>query len=298
MKKNSLSILIPIYNGDCLSMIKELCHQATSLPELEYEILAVDDASTDGRQSKSPELIGSLPHCRFMALEENIGRARIRNLMASLARYEWLLFLDCDMTIISADFLERYLNTDGDVVYGGYKVGEAESSNLRYRYEKSCEQQHTAEERRKRPYQHFHTCNFLVRRDIMQAHPFDEQFLRYGYEDVLFGRRLREAGIAITHIANPTGFYTFEDNAHFVSKTEEGLQTLNDKRELLRGYSRLLTIAEGIHIGAVKVLIRLTHRLFGGLERKNLCGRNPSLKVFKYYKLGYFFTLTKSNEQL
>jgi len=298
MKKRSLSILIPIYNGDCLDMVEELCHQAASLPGLDYELLAVDDASTDGWQSKGDDLIGSRPHCRFMALEQNIGRARIRNLMASLARNEWLLFLDCDMTIISADFLSRYLDSDGEVVYGGYKVGEAEPSNLRYRYEKACESQHTAEERRKRPYQHFHTCNFLVRRDIMLEHPFDSQFRQYGYEDVLFGRRLREAGIAISHIDNPTGFYTFEDNAHFVSKTEEGLRTLYDKRKQLRGYSQLLTAAEGIHVGAVRMLIRLWHRLFGWLERRNLCGKHPNLKVFKCYKLGYFFTLTKSNKQL
>jgi len=298
MKKTDLSILIPVYNGDCLEMVKELCHQASSLPGLEYEVLAVDDASTDRQQADALKQIGQLPHCRYMALEQNMGRARIRNFMASLARYEWLLFLDCDMTVISADFLSRYLDTDGEVVYGGYKVGEGEASNLRYRYEKSCELQHTADERRKRPYQHFHTCNFLVRKDTMLAHPFDNQFRRYGYEDVLFGRRLREAGIAISHIDNPTGFYTFEDNAHFVSKTEEGLQTLYENRDLLRGYSRLLTVADGIHVGAVRGLIRLGHRLFGRLERRNLCGRSPNLKVFKYYKLGYFFTLTKSNKQL
>ena len=289
--KRSLSILIPMYNGDCRPMVAELNRQAQAIVNLDYELLVIDDGSTDKQQVEQCWEISKWPNCRFMALEENIGRVRIRNLLASLARYEWLLFLDCDMTIDAPSFLQTYLDAEGDVIYGGYKVGEAERSCLRYLYEKACEHEHTAEQRRLRPYQHFHTANFLVRRDIMLAHPFDQQFHSYGYEDVLFGKQLRQADIAISHIDNPAGFYTFEDNASFVSKTEEGLRTLHQHSQQLRGYSQMLTFVEGIHIAPVRWLIRLWHWLFGRLERKNLCGLKPSLRLFKLYKLGYYLNL-------
>ena len=126
-------------------------------------------------------------------------------------------------------------------------------------------------------------CNFEA--------PFDERFRRYGYEDVLFGKRLKQGGISITHIENPLGFNTFEPNQQFLRKTEEALTTLHDFRDDLRGYSQMLTLAEGIHVGLVRWLIRLWHRLIGPMERRNLCGRHPNLTVFKLYKIGYYLSI-------
>ena len=299
MKKNGLSILIPTYNGDCRQLVTELSSQAEAISGLSYEIIVADDGSTDLTMVERSREVEQLPHCRFMARTQNAGRAAIRNFLAQQATHPWLLFLDCDMSIISSHFLLNYLEQEGDVVYGGYHIrhDSASPSCLRYIYELQCQQQHTTEQRRKQPYQHFHTSNFMVSRKVMLAHSFDEQFRQYGYEDVLFGRRLREAGIAINHQEIPVGFLHFESNASFVSKTEEGLRTLHDHRQQLRGYSKLLTFVDGIHLGAVRWLIRLWHRLCGPLERRNLCGRRPSLRIFKIYKLGYYLTLTKNDKE-
>jgi glycosyltransferase involved in cell wall biosynthesis len=296
MKKEGLSILIPAYNVDCRQLVAELSSQAEDIDGLDYEIIVADDGSPDRATVELCREVERLPRCRFIDRRHNVGRAAIRNFLAREASMPWLLFLDCDMSIISSYFLDAYLNADGDVIYGGYRVRQESGgrSCLRYLYEWSTQQDHTAENRRKRPYQHFHTCNFMVSRDVMLAHPFDEQFRTYGYEDVLFGRHLREAGITISHLDNPVGFLTFEDNTSFVSKTEEGLQTLHQFRNELRGYSNLLTAVEGIHVGAVRWLIRLWHRLFGPLERRNLCGSHPSLLLFKAYKLGYYLTINDS----
>ncbi len=297
MKKNGLSILIPTYNGDCRELVSELSSQAEALSALDYEIIVADDGSTDSMKVDACRQVAQFPHCRFISRQHNSGRAAIRNFLAQQATKTWLLFLDCDMHIFLSNYIERMLSQDGDIVYGGYHVRKesAPSSCLRYRYEWDFQQKHGTEQRRQRPYQHFHTSNFLIRRDIMLAHPFDETFRNYGYEDILFGRQLREANIAINHQDIPVGFFTFESNDKFVSKTEEGLRTLHQKRHLLRGYSRLLTVAEGIHSGAVRRLLRLWHRLFGSCERRNLCGRHPSLRLFKLYKLGYYLTLTKND---
>lgn len=290
--KQELSILIPIYNCDCTKQVTALSFQAQAIEGLKYEIIVADDGSTETAVDDCLSVISQHPNVRVIRRKQNVGRAAIRNFLCNEAQYAWLLFMDGDMTIPTDDFVRRWLNADVEQVgYGGYIVGQGEEGNLRYLYEKQCEAIHSAEERRKRPYMHFHTCNFLISKALMRQNPFDERFHHYGYEDVLFGKRLRQAGIQIVHPDNPTGFFDYEDNVHFVSKTEEGLRTLFEFRKDLRGYSQMLTFVDGIHIGAVKSVIRLWHLVFGKWERRNLCGRKPSLRLFRLYKLGYFLTL-------
>ena len=291
-----LSILIPVYNQDCRPQVDALHRQAEAIQGLDYEIIVADDGSPQRQYPTLCRDITRLSHVRFIERQENAGRAAIRNFLASQAQHDWLLFLDGDMDIFPG-FISTYLNTDiACVAYGGYRVGEGSASSLRYVYEKQCEPQHTAEERRKHPYMHFHTCNVLVRRDIMLQHPFDERFRRYGYEDVLWGKTLRQAGMTIEHLDNPVGFCTFEPNDAFVSKTEEGLRTLYDFRHELKDYSQMLTFLDTIRPGFLHVCIRIWHTLFGPMERRNLCGRHPRLQLFKLYKLGYFLSLTKTNK--
>ncbi len=291
MKRQSLSILIPAFNGDCYAMVEELCRQASNVSGLDYEVIVADDGSTDRTKAEACSRVELLPCCRFIGRETNVGRAAIRNFLAQEAEKDWLLFIDCDMLPVSEHFITTYLEAEGDVIYGGYSVGPGLRSNLRYRYEKACEHEHTAQERRKRPYQHFHTSNFMVSRSVMKAIPFDERFRHYGYEDVFFGKQLRQAGITINHIDNPMGFNIFEDNAHFIAKTEESLRTLHQFRNELRGYSRMLVMTEGIHLSIVRGMLRLWHRMMGAVEHRWLCGKHPSLRLFSLYKLGYFLTL-------
>ena len=291
MRKQEISVLIPTYNHVCVALVKGLAQQLEAVGG-DYEIIVADDGSTDAATVAENQVINTLPHCRYIVREENVGRAAIRNFLVREAQQPYVLFIDSDMTLISDDFIRRYLDSDCDtVIDGGVAIGgdpDTLKGNLRYRYEKAEEARHTAPERQKSPYQHLHTANLLVRRDLMLDHPFDERFRHYGYEDVLLGKSFREQRIPIAHIDNPLGFCTFETNADFVAKTEEGLRTLGQFRDDLRGYSRLLTLISNIHIPAVLTVIRLWHRLFGRLERRNLCGNRPSITVFKLYRLGYF----------
>ena len=84
--KKELSILIPMYNADPRPMVRELCRQAQVVKDLDYELIVVDDGSSDTALVEQCREIGSWPCCRFMALGENIGRARIRNLLCSMAQ--------------------------------------------------------------------------------------------------------------------------------------------------------------------------------------------------------------------
>lgn len=296
MAITSLSILIPTFNDLCVNLVERLRLQAEESGII-FEILVADDGSTNEDAIRKNSQINQWTNCHHLRQEGNIGRAAIRNFLAKEARHEWLLFIDSDMNIVRPGYIAKYLSLDGaDVVDGGVSIrGDAEvlKDNLRYLYEKSAEHEHTAEKRQLNPYRDFHTANFLIRRDIMLAHPFDERFRHYGYEDVIFGKQLRAAHIAITHIDNPMGFCTFESNPDFVTKTEEGLHTLHQFRNDLKGYSRLLTFIDGIHIPLVLSIIRLFYYLFGGIIRRNICGTHPSLRLFNLYKLGYFLKVDK-----
>jgi hypothetical protein len=227
-----------------------------------------------------------------MEREQNAGRAAIRNFLAQQAQYEWLLLIDCDMVVCRKDFLMRYAENAhrAQVIDGGVVINRATPDNLRARYEKAAEPLHTAEQRQRTPYQHLHTANLLIRRDVLLQHPFDERFRRYGYEDVLLGRQLEEAHVEVLHIDNPLSFEVFESNERFVSKTEEGLCTLHQFQQELRGYSNLLTVAEQLR--PIAPLVRLWHTINKRWERRLLTGSHPSLKIFSLYRLGYFMSLS------
>ncbi len=299
MQKQEISVLIPTYNHVCTALVEQL-RPLLEASAARYEIVVADDGSTDAATVAENQVINTLPHCRYIVREENVGRAAIRNFLVREAQQPYVLFIDSDMTLISDDFIRRYLDSDCDtVIDGGVAIGGDPNTlkgNLRYCYEKAEEARHTAPERQKSPYQHLHTANLFVSRELMLEHPFDERFRRYGYEDVLLGKAFHQHHIAIEHIDNPLGFCTFESNADFVAKTEEGLRTLGQFSEDLRGYSRLLTFVSNIHFPTIKTLIRLWHRTFGPLERRLLCGRRPSLTVFKLYRLGYFLSVLVTEE--
>ncbi|MBQ3632459.1 MAG: glycosyltransferase family 2 protein [Prevotella sp.] len=286
-----ISVLIPTYNQPCLELVSQLQAQLEQAA-VPYEIIVADDGSTDERTVEANLGIATLVHCQYIIRKENAGRAVIRNFLAQEAQYDLLLFIDSDMSLVDDQYIRRYLAADCDtVVDGGVRiVGDEDEwrGNLRYLYEKAEEPHHTAPERQRTPYQHLHTANLLIRRELMLKYPFDERFRHYGYEDVLLGKTLRRHRVAIRHIDNPLGFSTFEANADFVAKTEEGLRTLYEFREDLRGYSRLLTLVSGIHIPLVKSMIRWMHRLAGPAVRRNLCSTHPRLFLFKLYKLGYY----------
>lgn len=300
--KKELSILIPIYNYDCTEMVKDLCRQIELLePEgVCAKIVMAEDGSDYEEALTANAAMATWPYCHYIRRKQNAGRAAIRNFLAQQSNRQWLLFLDCDMQLPGDDFLRNYLTSEGEeVIDGGFGVKENPSMqgrNLRYTYEMKALPHHSQQQRSLNPYRSFRTTNFMIRRDIMLSHPFDERFLHYGYEDVLFGKELKKNGIGICHINNPMMLVDLESNSVFTAKTEEAMRTLHQFRNDLRGYSHMLTYVDGIHLGIVRWAIRLWHHLFGKLERRNLCGRKPSLKVFGIYKLGYFMTL-KDNYQ-
>lgn len=301
-----LSILLPSYNNVCVSLVQALQRQADALRgKLDkpfcYEIIVADDGSTDAACIDANRVIGDMLHCRYLRMEQNVGRAQIRNVLISESRGDYVLLIDSDLFLCDDNYLYKYATSTADVVYGGTCIGgeglamvdneantENLKGNLRYIYEKKAEPSHRAVFRQLRPNQEISVCNLYARRDIMEAHPFDSRFKAYGYEDVLFGKRLAESGIEVTHIDNPVLINEFEPNSVFVKKTEEAILTLCRFEQDLEGYSNLKTKVTTLGRYIPLSLFRLWHRIMKNKEKRNLTGSKPSLLLFKLYKLGFF----------
>jgi cellulose synthase/poly-beta-1,6-N-acetylglucosamine synthase-like glycosyltransferase len=60
----------------------------------------------------------------FKELDRNIGRARIRNRLADMAKYSTLLFMDCDSQVSDDQYINRYIPFFGKdvVVCGGGNI--------------------------------------------------------------------------------------------------------------------------------------------------------------------------------
>ena len=301
-----LSILLPSYNNVCVSLVQVLQRQADALrgkldKPFRYEIIVADDCSTDAACIDANRVIGDMLHCRYLRMEQNVGRAQIRNVLISESRGDYVLLIDSDLFLCDDNYLYKYATSTADVVYGGSRIGgegfamvdneantENLKGNLRYIYEKKAEPSHRAVFRQLRPNQEISVCNLYARRDIMEAHPFDSRFKAYGYEDVLFGKRLAESGIEVTHIDNPVLINEFEPNSVFVKKTEEAILTLCRFEQDLEGYSNLKTKVTTLGRYIPLSLFRLWHRIMKNKEKRNLTGSKPSLLLFKLYKLGFF----------
>lgn len=291
-----LSILIPEYNTDCHQLVSDLCRQQGLGRVDGWEVIVIDDGSPCTQATAPNKIISQWPHCQYIELEANIGRAAIRNLLASKARYDRLIFIDADMAIIDPRFIDRYLDCCAPVVYGGYKVMGHHPDNLRYLYERQAEPGHCAARRREHPDKDFHTSNYCIERQIAIDHPLDTSYREYGYEDVAYGQHLCQVGIGIEHIDNEVGFYDFEPNDHFINKTEEGLRTLYCHRHQLAGYSRIARWAEVLQQAhVVRPIAWLSGRLSPYLRRR--LGAHPSLWLFSLYKLGYYLRLTAAQQQ-
>lgn len=287
-----LSILIPCYNQDCSKLVADLYRQCVMCGS-QFEIIVCDDHSSDKDTINSNNKIESLAGCSFIKLDKNIGRAAIRNFLAKRSKCDTLLFLDCDAEVRSNDFIEKYIEAGkrSTVVCGGLvhsNTPPAIGHELRYKYEKNADKNRRAKYRSISPYSHFSTFSFMIKRDVFLEIGFDEHFVQYGYEDVLFGIKLKEKEIAIEHIDNPLIHTGIETNEIFLKKTETAIKTLSGMHDKFNNDTTLLkwyATADKMYLSGVLNLIWI---IFHKLMRKNLLSHHPALFFFSLYKVSLF----------
>ena len=292
-----LSILIPVYNYNCVALVKALQQQAENC-NIDYEILVADDGSDNAAIVCQNREINTIPHSTYHETGKNHGRSWIRNWLVGQSQGEFLLFIDSDAEVCNAHFIGNYLRhvEKGAVICGGILHPEenpSPSRRLRYRYEKAMEPCFTAERRNQHPYANLRTFNFMMPREVALTHPFDESITLYGYEDTLLGSQFEKEGIKVVHIDNPLINADIEENLRFLEKTEESMLSLYQLKDKVRNHSRLLASYEKIKRFKLDVLLRILFPLLRPLLKWHLTGNHPSVIAFQFYKLAYYCTLCK-----
>ena len=287
-----LSILIPVFNWDCIQLIKDLHFQGLVLG-IPYEIIVADDCSTDKElQEKCRIIAESHENCRYFGLAHNIGRAAIRNYMADQSSFDKLLFLDCDAEVKDKQFLRKYMeaSVQASVVCGGLTHPDempAKGQELRYLYEKNAAFERSAGFRSQNPYLRFTSFSFLIEKDVFMKIRFDETYVRYGYEDVQFGHELEAHGVSILHIDNPLAHIGLDDSASYLNKTRQAVQNAFDHKMEIGTSSKLLTHYNKVLKCRMRWFFRLIWVFFQKSMEKNLLGLKPGLRIFSLYKLCY-----------
>jgi glycosyltransferase involved in cell wall biosynthesis len=295
-----ISICIPVYNLDVRQLAEALEKQAKNVSA---EIILIDDGSQMQYRELNKEITGEV--IQYHELEENIGRARIRNLFAGYAKYEHLLFMDCDSVIISECFLSDYslaLSSHPDQIICGGRIYDPVppegDRKLHWKYGTRKESQ-PVEIRKKDPNRSFMTNNFLIPIGILKDIPFNENLRMYGHEDSLFGYELAEKGHEIVHIDNPVLHGELQTNREFVDKTREAVQNLVFISEMLKddpGFADSITLlrtARNLESRGVAGLIRIISVLSVPVAKMLLRLGWSSLKLLDIYKLGLFVILKR-----
>lgn len=118
-----ISIIIPVYNAgrSILRCLKSVARQSFT----DYEVIVLDDGSKDGSGELAEKYIARdevLSSRARVISKENSGVADTRNYGITLAKGEYLSFIDQD-DFIAKDYLEKYYAVANgvDIVVGGYE---------------------------------------------------------------------------------------------------------------------------------------------------------------------------------
>lgn len=290
-----LSILIPTYNYNCLSIVGELKKQCDELA-ISYEIIVQDDASKSELNLENNK-INNLKNCSFYSNIENLGRGKNRNSLAQKSKYDWLLLIDCDVFPKNKDFINKYITeiemSNFDVIYGGICYKDEKPSDdemLRWIYGKARESI-AVEERLKNPYKTALTSNLLIKRKVFMQTLFRENLNKYGYEDLIFFKDLREKSISIHHIENVGYHLNLETSKIYLEKIKTALENLKyiyQTNPNLKDESKILVTYKILKKLWITKIISIFFNLLETKIENNLHSKKPNLTVFDLYKLGYF----------
>ncbi|MGL4293824.1 MAG: glycosyltransferase family 2 protein [Bacteroidales bacterium] len=299
-----ISILLPIYNYNCDRLLKEL-HLQLSKANISFEIIAIEDGSV--LYTEQNKDVCNILDIHYEKSETNIGRSAIRNLLASKANYDWLIFMDCDSRLTSDDYIANYIKcikaNNFDVICGGRSFGERSQNSdlytLHWHYgtnrEPKADKNNTGKA--------FLSNNFMIRKKTFNQIRFQEKLHGYGHEDTLFGIELTRRKIDIGYINNPVFHEGLDDNDSFISKSKHGLVNIRILSELYLlpqeenqiRILRLFHICQKFHLDYP--LSVFYDRTYKAIE-KQLKSKKPNLYLFDLYKLGFLCKVMRSDRPL
>jgi glycosyltransferase involved in cell wall biosynthesis len=218
-----LSVLTPFHRDDPSVLLGRLANAPAGV-----EFILIDDGSASA--TLLAEVIAAAERlgapARVIVWAKNRGRAAARNRLIDEARGEYILFLDADMIPDSPRFLSIWLGVLSTqrprVAFGGLSVTHAQADEdtalHRNLFEHSdCAPAHT---RAQKPAQSTASSNLAVRRDFLAAHPFDQLFTGWGFEDTDWALSV-ERRAPILHVDNPATHAGLDDVSTLMRKSAE-----------------------------------------------------------------------------
>ena len=130
MQENiALSVIIPAYNEE--SNIASTLSEVSGFLKKKgftYEILVVDDGSSDGTVSKAMEIVENLPEMNVIESKPNRGKGYVVREGMGVARGRYLMFMDADnaTSIRELDKFLPYLEEGYDAVIGSRRLKDSE----------------------------------------------------------------------------------------------------------------------------------------------------------------------------
>jgi glycosyltransferase involved in cell wall biosynthesis len=293
-----ISILIPVYNYDVTSLVNDLIGSA-DIALIPYQIIVMDDYSNQEYRELNADL-GQIMNVNYIELSENIGRSKIRNKLAKIARYEKLIFLDCDSELVDDQFILRYVSVlDSPIVYGGriYQSQKpATEYMLHWKYGNEVEALPLSE-RIKYPLMSFLTNNFMCDVKIFDKFRFNESITVYGYEDLAFAYSLTKEEIIIGHIDNPVIHVGLDKYDSFLSKQKNAIESLRflhsksliPQTKLIKTYNLIkkLSLTNVLEI----MILKSESKFF-----KNLMSDEPKIFFLQLLKLNWFHQTIKNKD--
>ena len=124
MNEKALSVVVPVYNEqESVAPLAQSLHESLSKLGLAYEVVLVDDGSSDGTWEGLKAAAGRYPHFRLVRLRRNFGQTAAMSAGFDHARGEVIVTLDADLQNDPSDIpllLER-VRQGADVVSGWRK---------------------------------------------------------------------------------------------------------------------------------------------------------------------------------
>ncbi|MEH2460203.1 glycosyltransferase family 2 protein [Nostoc sp.] len=259
------SIVIPTYNRQ---PILEKCLRALEMQQLSqpssvtnYEIVLVDDGSTDGTLDWLREHKEEFPHVRWFQ-QDHAGPAAARNLGVEQALGNTIIFIDSDLVVLE-NFLQAHANA---LIQGQEKL----RSDRFFTYGaviNTCNfDSPTAELYKVTDFSaaFFATGNVAIPKHWLEkAGLFDTSFQLYGWEDLELGVRLKKLGLTLIKCPEAVGYHW-----HPPFKLEQ-IPRLIDQ-EIQRGRMGVLFYQKH-PTWEVRMMIQMTwvHRLLWGILSLN-----------------------------
>ncbi len=203
------SIVIPTYNrrGILEKCLGGLARQlfTNDTPVSGYEVVVVDDGSTDGTVEWLQEYALRFPQLRSLS-QAHQGPAIARNLGIEQAIGDTIIFIDSDLVVT-----ENFLQAHGDALIQGKKKLGSDRVFTYGAVINTCNFDNPTAE----PYKitdfsaaYFATGNVAIARHwLEQAGLFDPQFQLYGWEDLELGVRLKQLGLKLIKCPAAVGYH-------------------------------------------------------------------------------------------